>query len=224
MGGNKNHIVERWVFFLIGMFLMGTGIALMIQAQIGVSPISAVTTTGNMIYAGFSLGTYSFILNFVMFVGEFIVDPKSFSPSKFIQLVPTVISSVFIDFNMFLLSWVHSDNYIGQLLILVLGCAVLGLSLSFMVDAKVILMPNEAFISVIAEKTHQEWGNIRTYLDIALVIFAAIMGLLAFQKIVNIREGTLISAIIVGQFSRLFTRLFVGKLFAKFAPQDKIKS
>ena len=42
----KDQIVKRWIVFLIGMFLMGTGIALGIKAGIGVSPMSSITNLG----------------------------------------------------------------------------------------------------------------------------------------------------------------------------------
>ena len=65
----KDQVVKRWIVFFIGMFLMGTGIALSIKATIGVSPMSSITNLFYLIFPNISLGTFSFLLNFLFFCG-----------------------------------------------------------------------------------------------------------------------------------------------------------
>lgn len=208
----KDQITKRWIIFTLGMFLMGTGIALIIKAGMGVSAMSSVTKVMTLVYPPLSLGTYSFLLNFALFIGEFIVNPRYWSVSKLAQLIPTFVSSVFIDLNMWIFTFLAPSSYLMKCVVLIAGCVVFGLSLALMISADAILMPTEAFISVVAKKTGKEWGNIKTGLDVSLVIIAALISLAAFHKVVAIREGTIICALTIGTISRFF-RKYTNKLF-----------
>ena len=197
----KDQIVKRWIVFFIGMFLMGTGIALSIKATIGVSPMSSITNLLILIFPNISLGTFSFLVNFLFFVAEFIVAPKTWHPIKILtQLVP-------IDINMALVSSITPESYLMKVAVLLLGCLVFGLSLALMVSADATLQPSEAFISVVAERTGRAWGNVRTAVDISLVIIAVIASLIVFQALTTVREGTVVAAILVGQSARWFAPL-----------------
>lgn len=204
----KDQVVKRWIVFFIGMFLMGTGIALSIKATIGVSPMSSITNLFYLIFPNISLGTFSFLLNFLFFIAEFIVAPKTWHPVKILtQLVPTFICSVFIDVNMWLCNSLVPTSYVSKLLVLVAGCIVFGLSLALMVSADATLQPSEAFISVVAERTGRAWGNVRTATDITLVVLATIGSLIVFHGVTTVREGTIIAAVLIGQSSRWFAPL-----------------
>ena len=211
----KDQIVKRWIVFLIGMFLMGTGIALGIKAGIGVSPMSSITNLGIVLFPKISLGTYSFLLNLLFFALEFILAPKTWHPSKILsQLVPTFICSVFIDMNMALVGGINPESYPAKIVVLLISCVVFGLSLALMVSADATLQPSEAFISVVADRTGKEWGNIRTVVDVSLVIIAAVVSLVVLHKFTTVREGTIVAAILNGQFCRIFGKA-TDKIFVK---------
>ena len=79
-------------------------------------------------------------------------------------------------------------------MVLLISCVVFGLSLALKVSADATLQPSEAFISVVADRTGKEWGNIRTVVDVSLVIIVA--------------------AILNGQFCRIFGKA-TDKIFIK---------
>lgn len=205
----KKHIsLNRWLTYIAGIFIMNTGIVLTIRAGVGIAPISSVTRTMTMVYPPLSQGTYSFLLNFVMFFGEFVVLPKEFRLKNFAQLIPALVSGFFLDANLRLLGFLSVENYVLSLCLLVAGCAVLALGIYLMIEADLILMPNDAFNSVLVKRTHMKWGNVKTMVDLGLLLTAAIIGLVFLGKIMFIREGTLINAIICGQFIKMHTWVF----------------
>lgn len=197
---------KRYLMLLIGIYFMGTGIALIIKSSTGTSPMSSLTNVMTQVIPVLSLGTYTFLLNFLFFIGEFIVEPKSFAPAKFLQLIPTFILSVAVDANMMMFANVSPSSYVLQLVVLLIGCAFFGLSIAFMISANVILMPGEAFIKIICGKYHKEYGNIKTIVDVSLVILAVIVSLICLHTIYGVREGTLIAALTIGTFSRIFRK------------------
>ncbi|MCG5251702.1 hypothetical protein P4479_23565 [Brevibacillus agri] len=52
------------------------------------------------------------------------------------------------------------------------------------------------------------WGNIKTAFDCSLLVASACIGLLFLGEIMFIREGTIINAILVGQYIKLYTHLY----------------
>ena len=177
-----SQMTRRYIMLLIGIFFMGTGISLIIKSGTGTSPMSSLTNVMTQICPLLTLGMYTFLLNVLFFIGEFIVDFKSFSASKFIQLIPTFFLSVAVDFNMFLVRGLHPETYILKLAVLIIGCMFFGLSIAFMVSADVIV------------------------------------SLIFLNTIYGVREGTLIAAFTIGNFSRFF-RGYTNKLVREVALQ-----
>lgn len=193
----------HYCMLALGIFLMGTGIAVIIKSKTGTSPMSSLTNVMTYVYPPISLGTYTFFLNFAFFVGEFVLAPKTFHPAKLIQLIPTFFLSVAVDLNMKLVSGFVPANYPMQLLTLAVGCVIFALSISLMVSADVLLMPGDAFIGILADRTGMKWGNAKSSVDVSLVILAVVVSWLVLHKIVGVREGTVIAAICIGQISKL---------------------
>lgn len=207
----RKNMFIRYVMLLAGVFLMGTGISWIIRSGTGTSPMSSLTHVMTQVYPALTLGTYTFMLNFLFFIGEFILSPKSFRPSKFIQLIPTFILSVGVDFNMLLTENLVPGNYVTRLIVLLTGCIFFGFSIACMVSANVLLMPGEALTCIICGKTGKEFGTIKVCLDTSLVILAVIVSLIFLRKIYGVREGTLAAALCIGTFTRLFKR-FTNKI------------
>lgn len=77
-----------------------------------------------------------------------------------------------------------------------------------MIEADLILMPADAFNSVVVKRTRMKWGNVKSMVDCGLLVISAVIGLVFLGKIMFIREGTLINAIICGQFIKMHTWIF----------------
>ena len=109
---------------------------------------------------------------------------------------------MFLDANLYLFSFLAVENYILRLCLLVLGCAVLALGLYLMIEAA------DAFNTVVVRRTRMKWGNVKSMVDCGLLVISAVIGLVFLGKIMFIREGTLINAIICGQFTKMHTWIF----------------
>ena len=109
-------------------------------------------------------------------------------------------------------------TYILKLAVLIIGCMFFGLSIAFMVSADVILMPGEALIKIISVKYQKEYGNVKTAVDVSLVVLAVIVSLIFLNTIYGVREGTLIAAFTIGNLSRFF-RGYTNKLVREVALQ-----
>lgn len=55
-----------------------------------------------------------------------------------------------------------------------------------------------------------EFGNVKTGLDVSMVILSTVVSLLALHRLVGVREGTVVAAVCVGQCCRLWRRSPTG--------------
>ncbi|SEG24250.1 YitT family protein [Paenibacillus sp. UNC499MF] len=203
-----NSLTRRWILYLIGIYILTLGVSLAIRAGIGISPQSSLTRVMTVIQPNLSQGTYNFILELFMLLLTYLVLPKDFKLKNFASLIPALALAFFLDFNLQLTSFIKLDVYYTKLMLLVFGDAALALGLFMMIQANLVLMPIDMFVNTVFKRTGKKWGNIKTVFDCSLLLLAACIGLIFLHKIMFIREGTILNAILVGQYIKLYTYLF----------------
>ena len=219
----KKETAARYVLFVAGLFVNAFGISLIIKANLGSSPISSLPYTLSLKYP-VTLGQFTFLLNMFLIAGQVWFLKKDFQKQQLLQLPVSVLFSLFIDWSMALLGGFVPVSYGVQILSLIAGCMVLGLGISMEVIANVVMLSGEAFVQAISLRTGKEFGVVKICFDTSLALLACVVSLILLGSIVGVREGTVIAALIVGLFARLFNRkfAFVGRLLSKLSPQEGI--
>ena len=155
------------------------------------------------------------MITLLFFIAEVLIIGRTFPKIQYFQIIVALFLGTFVDAGMFLSSKVYPGIYPEQIAIVLLGSIILALGIFLQVTANVILNPGEGLVRAIAEKTHKRFGIIKVMFDSTLVAGAALISFAAFGTIQGLREGTVISAILVGYiilgFSILFTRFELGK-------------
>jgi uncharacterized protein len=209
-------LAKRCLVLLIGLFFMGLGISLVTRSTLGTSPISSVPYVLSLALP-VTFGEFTFAITLLFFIAEVLITGKTFPKIQYFQIIVALFLGTFVDVGMFLSAGVHPGIYPEQIAIVLLGSVVLALGIFLQVAANVILNPGEGLVRAIAEKTHRRFGIVKVCFDSTLVLSAAVISLAAFGSIRGLREGTVISAILVGYiilaFSILFARFELGKWF-----------
>lgn len=111
--------------------------------------------------------------------------------------------------GMWMVSFIPTDSYLVRLIMVIIGVVILGFGISLSVIANVIMNSGEAFVKVVSDKLHKEFGNVKISFDVFCVSLALVLSLLFFNfSIVGTREGTIISALLTG----VVVKFFSGKL------------
>lgn len=210
----KNQLGRRYAIFIAGMFFAACGISLITRAGLGTSPVTSPSLVLSYL-TGLSLGTFTFLINMVMFFFEAALLGRAFRKIQFLQLPATFVFSLFIDLSSWGLAALPLSNYFARILVLLTGAALLGLGVSMEIMGEVIILPGEGLVKVISQKLNKEFGNVKTVFDLSLVGVAVILSLAGLHSIQGIREGTVLAAATVGSFSRLFRKLLLPVLFRK---------
>lgn len=200
------NVIKRYELFLLSLFVMGLGISLVTKSNLGTSSISSIPYVFSIIYP-LSFGAFTFITNVIFVFLQVLILRGSFPKNQYLQLIVGPFLGLFIDLGMFFFTWISPVSYFAKLFILLIGSLVLAFGIFLQLTAGVITNPGEGIVKAIAIKTGKEFGNIKVVFDFTLVLIAGLFSFIAKSKIMGIREGTLITAIIVGPLIKIFKKL-----------------
>ena len=205
---SKKELVKRWILFILCLFFMGVGVAFTKHGNLGVSPISSVANVVSLKFTFFSFGTWLTISNCVLLLGQILLLRKSFKLIQLLQIPLSFLFGLFTDTGMMIADFIPNDNYIVRILLVVSGVIILGFGITLGVIADVILNSGEAFVKAIADVSKKDFSNIKIIFDISWVMLSIVISLILFKgEVYGTREGTIISAVLVGVTIKFFRPL-----------------
>ncbi len=199
--------VNRYVIYLISLFIISLGASLSIKANLGTSPLICIPYVSSLI-SNLSVGTTSFFFNIILIAIQVILLRRGFERRQYLQIVIGTIFSVFIDFTLALVSFINPVDYISQFIVLLLSCVVMAFGVLLEIKTEVVFLPGDGFIVAISKVLKREFGKIKPYCDVSFVITAVILSFVFLGYLAGVREGTVISAIIIGPIVRIFKKYF----------------
>ncbi|WP_067814406.1 YczE/YyaS/YitT family protein [Nocardia inohanensis] len=203
--GNK---VRRWIIYVAGIYILTLGLSLAIRAGIGISPQSSLTRTMTLVIPTLSQGNFNLVLELIMLVLTYLVWPSAFKVGNLLSIVPALVLALLLDFNLAATRWLEIGPYPAKVVLLLFADAMLALGLFLMIRANLVLMPIDLFVNTIQRKTGWKWGNIKTVFDCTLLALSATIGLTLLGAPHFIREGTIINAVLVGQYIKMYFYLY----------------
>lgn len=215
----KSELIKRYLFFLVGLFVNALGVACITKANLGTSPITSVPYVLSL---GFqpTIGQFTILWNLLLVACQVALLRRKFRPVMLLQVPVAALFGVFIDFSMDrVLGWLTPASYPAQAAALLIGCAVLGFGVFMEVAADVVMLPGEATSSTISKLSGREFGTVKVCVDVSMCVIAVILSLVLFQGLQGVREGTVVSALLVGFLSRLFKRWLGEAVQRLFLPQ-----
>lgn len=205
----KSELIKRYIFFVVGLFVNSLGVAFITKVNLGTSPITSVPYVLSL---GFkpTIGQFTVVWSLLLIACQVVVLRKDFHLVQLLQIPVSFLFGGFIDFSMdVVLGWFVPGIYPQRIVVLLIGCLILGFGVFMEVAANVVMLPGEATSNAFHLKTGKEFGTVKVCVDVSMCIVAIIISLLLFRSIKGIREGTIIAALLVGFISRQFNR-FLG--------------
>ena len=202
---SKGELLRRYVFFIVGLFVNSMGVALITKGNLGTSPISSIPYTLSI---GFTptLGMFTLYFSLLLIVLQLVILRKNFPREFWMQIPVSLGFSYFIDLSMALLSFLYPQGYPVKAVILLLGCLVLGVGVFMEMAANVVMLPGECTVKAISTTWHTDFGKTKIAMDVTMAATAAVLGLVLYQELTGVREGTFISALLVGAIARTIHR------------------
>ncbi|MDD2370813.1 MAG: DUF6198 family protein [Firmicutes bacterium] len=203
----KIKLILRYIIFLIGIFMMGLGISMTAKTGLGTTPISSVPLLLSRIFP-LSFGTMAFLLSLVFIIIEWLILREDFTKEHYAQIIVTPFFGYFIDLGMLIFKNLKPETYLDNIIVLLIACILISFGISLQVIARVLINSAEGLVKVMADKTRCKFGNIKILFDSSLILIALVISLLAFRKVKDVREGTIIVAIALGSLTKVFLKFF----------------
>lgn len=202
--------VKRFLVMICGLIITALGLAVCVETDLGISPITTLAYALNTVVPTISLGTFTFLQHLVFFALTVILLRRDFRPYQLLQIPCSFLFGAFLDLWKFLLLDIVPSNYAVRFLVLLLGCVIVSFGFSLIFTSKVALEANTAFLNALSLRTGKPYGTLKMISDIVIVALAAAVALIFLHRIVGIREGTIIAALIIGPIAGFFNRRLSG--------------
>lgn len=198
---SKQELTRRYLFFIAGLYVNSLGISLITKAELGTSPISSIPYTLSI---GFplSLGMFTLFYSLLLIVIQLVILGRRFPRQFWLQLPVSLGFSLFIDLSMGSLWFLSLESYPVKLVCLLVGCLVLGVGVFMEMAASVVMLPGECTIKAISSTWNKDFGKTKVAVDLTMALSAAALGFFLYDALTGVREGTLISALLVGLIAR----------------------
>lgn len=207
---NRKHLPFRIFMLLFGTACASFGIALTTTSGLGTTPISSVPWTLTAI-TGLSFGTTTFLINLLFYLIEAVMLGKAMPKWNILQIPAVLVFGAFIDLSMALVKPFAPMSWFTGLCMSLIGNVWLAAGIFLQVRSKTLVQPGEGAVLAISVVTRKAFGSIKVFFDCFLVLSAAVLGFFVLNEIVGIREGTLISAVLVGSLVKGISKLFPEK-------------
>ncbi len=203
----KDHLVRRYLIFLCGLMVISFGITVITKASLGTSPITSIPYSLSMIVPSLTLGNWTIVFNILLVVLQLILLGKDADRFNIVlQIGVSLILGYFIDFAMLIMSWFSPEMYILRILSVVVGCAILAFGVYLQIIADVVMAPGDGFAYTLTMKLRRDYGKVRITSDMTMVVIAALIGIVGLGTFGGVREGTIISALLVGTIARTYLK------------------
>ena len=107
---SKREKLKRYIIFFIGLFFSSFGVSFVTKANLGTSPISSIPYVLSLATKP-TLGEYTIFFSLFLIALQILILGKKFKKESLLQIPVSIVFGYFIDFSMFLLSWLNPENY-----------------------------------------------------------------------------------------------------------------
>jgi uncharacterized membrane protein YczE len=117
-----------------------------------------------------------------------------------------------------LVNFIDPVGYVNQFLLLLFSCLVVAFGVLLEIQTEVVYLPADGVIIAISQVLKKEFPKVKPFVDTSMVIISAILSVVFLGYLAGVREGTIISALIIGPIVKILKKYldsYVSKLFVK---------
>lgn len=213
--------VWRVLIYLVGLFCISLGVSISKNAALGISPVNSLPFVVGGI-TGMQASTWIIILFSFYVVLQIVILGKDFKWINLCQIIYAVIFGKFVDFTGLLIGDFAIPTYFGQLAMVAVSIVLIALGVSLYVSVKILPMPSEGLALAVATKSGKiSFSQMKIVVDCVFVALGIILSLLLYKgdectvislgslelRLAYIREGTVITALLVGKIVGLWMKV-----------------
>ena len=197
--------VVRFSLYFVGLFAIALGINLAILSDLGVSPVSAFTVPLSQA-VHMRLGIVTCVCYSVFVLFDISVLGKRFRLKNLLQVPFSIVFGFFVDFIGSLFSAITLPDYAIRFVVMMVGVVACAVGAVMYIAMDVVTNPPEGLILVFCERFDIPFGRLKIVTDCIFVTLGILLSVLFLGGVGDIREGTVISAILTGKIISWLTK------------------
>lgn len=195
---NYAKLAMRVGIYLLGLFFMAMAIALAVNAQLGVSPLTSLALVISQL-SGISLGNCVTFIYMAAVALQALLLRRSFRAIYLLQVPFSLVFGLFVDGVKALLGDFSLPGYAGSLVLLAGSILLFAIGITLYLSVDIISMPMEGLAQAVARVTGFAYHNMKILVDGSCVALAIPISLVAWGNLGGVREGTILTVLLVGK-------------------------
>lgn len=211
--------VIRVIIYIAGLCVLALGLTLSTKADLGVSPIIAVSF-GISQLTGARFGDMTFLLYASFVIIEMVLHltpgkrvPEDKKKAVITDLLQLPLSYVFTMFlNVLSARIPAAESMALRAVVLLVSVILVGTGAALSLDMRLIANPGDGLVQAISDRTGLSLGLTKNIVDITCVTMTCIITLAAAHRIIGVGIGTLIAMLGIGRVIAALNVLFGEQL------------
>ncbi|MDR1869817.1 MAG: DUF6198 family protein [Treponema sp.] len=196
--GGGTRFYRRVLLYLLGNFVLALGVAVAVKSDLGITPVNSIAFVASRVFfIDHGLMTALVYCGYVLI--QFAILRREFHPSGFLQIGVAMLFGLFVSLCNRILSFPTPETYWVRILLMLASVVIIALGILLYLRADLLPQPAEGLMLAIQKKTRWKLHNIKIIFDFTVVAVAAALSLITVQRIIGVREGTLIAMLGVGK-------------------------
>lgn len=205
-------LFSKLAVYCAGLMTMAFGITFSIRSDLGISPVSSLPYAMGRV-TGINMGTFVTLFFILYILLQLLLLRKDFKWVDLSQILFSFLFGYFVDFSNGVLADFSIPTYGGQLLMLIISIFLISFGLTLYIKAKLVVLPPEGVVLAITRLLPQgKFSRVKMSFDCILVAIAILLTFTFLGSVEGVREGTILSAILIGRLVPFNTRLADGAL------------
>lgn len=190
-------MIKKIARTILGILMVYGAVAFALKAGIGVLPVDAAISSIAMLI-GMKVGTFSMLFHGSFFLGQIVMEGRSFKKTEYLQLLYLTLGGYVLNFFLYtVLKDVTFTFYPLRVLVCIAAFAVASFGCMMVLETRLMRTPMEGCIQLMADRMGTTMGKLRQKIDVVLVIISVAISLV-FGIEWTLREGTIIAMVIFG--------------------------
>jgi uncharacterized membrane protein YczE len=212
---NNSKLFRRLALYLLGNFILAFGVSVAVKSDLGITPVNSIAYVASITFS-IDHGLMTALVYGCYVLLQLAILRKEFHPSGFLQIGVAVVFGVFLSLTNRILPFPPPEAYWIRILLMLASVVIIALGILLYLRAELLPQPAEGLRLAIQKKKGWKLHNIKIGFDCVVVAIAAIISLIAFHKIIGLREGTLIAMLGVGKVMGFLSPRLSTKINAIF--------
>lgn len=205
---------KRILVYVLGQFILALGVSLSIKTDLGVSPVSSVPLVLGKVF-GIETGNMTIIVFCAYVFVQYLILRREFKLFSFLQIPCAVLFGKFVTLTSRLLGELILNGYFIRLICVFLSTVLIAIGIKLYLWADIVPQAADGLVQTISNKYALKMSNVKNCFDLGSVLVSAVCSLLLLKTLYGIREGTVITALLVGRIMGLIEKAY-GKKAAQF--------